>query len=270
MKKAKGIFEDINERPVSINKATIDLLLKQDEPHGLIGLYSFYYYTAIWQKTNQPKSTTGYSAQGLKISENRIRRYKAKLIELGLIEEVIVRTSNNAKIQGYFIKVKYYKGLSACFLQSRKSLRQEKRQGNTYRDNSINSYKDNTVACKQDDLAFGTSNVSIYLKYSKRLLNIVGSKRKTMKKPTLSDWAKHFKMLHTKDGIKRKDIRKTLSWYKKNMGLEYVPDVRSAKSFRQKFNKLVAAMERDTKNIEKGAKQITYKTNKKKKRRVLG
>jgi hypothetical protein len=135
---------------------------------------------------------------------------------------------------------------------------------------STKNSKKNTVACKQADLAFKVADISVYKDYSLRLLKIVGSHRKVMRRPLISNWAKQFKILHTKDGIRRKDIRKTLTWYKKNIGQEYVPDVRSAKSFRQKFDKLRAAMDRDAKNIKKGAKQTIYKTNKKKKRRVLG
>jgi hypothetical protein len=264
--KLQGIFSDIEERPVSINKATIDLLLKQDEPHGLIGLYSFYYYTAIWQKTNQPKSSTGYSAKGLKISKARIRRYKSKLIELGLIEEIVRRTEDNTKIKGHFIKVKYYKCYPTHSLQGSKSKRVEKREGNTYSDSRLNTYRDNSVTCKHDDPLFKKKKdvFSVYHKWSIRLLKIVSTKRKLMRRPAIKNWDIYFKMLHTKDGVKKNTIRKALTWYKNNIGGEYVPDIRSGKSFRDKFDKLVAAMERDEKLAEKGEKTIIYKVKRRK------
>ena len=40
-------------------------------------------------------------------------------------------------------------------------------------------------------------------------------------------------------------VNVVLGWYRKNVGGEYVPVVQSGKSFREKFVKLEAAMERD-------------------------
>lgn len=252
--KAKGIFEEIGLRPISINKATMDLLLKQDEPLGLIGLYSFYYYTAIWQKTNQPKSTTDYSAKGLKISSRRIRRYKSKLIKLGLIEDVIRRTKDNSKIKGYFIKVNYYKSYPVQNVQGRKTYRVEKSQGNTYSNSSLNSYKDNTVASKLGDLEISKD---CYKKYAIRLATLL-QKKYRIRKPNINEWAKQFRLLNTRDDIKKKDIRESLSWYKKNVGLEFVPEILCAGSFRQKFNKLTAAIKKSDKLVEKGEKPTVY------------
>ena len=57
-----SISYDIQDEPIVIHKSIIDKFLKKDKPGDLIALYLFYYYTAKWQKTNQPKATTGYSA----------------------------------------------------------------------------------------------------------------------------------------------------------------------------------------------------------------
>jgi len=97
---------DIEDEPIVIHKAVMDKFLKKDKPADLISLYLFYYYTAKWQKTNQPKATTGYCATGLKWTENRIRQTKKQLIKIGLIEDVQSRNSNN-KITGHYIKVKF-------------------------------------------------------------------------------------------------------------------------------------------------------------------
>ena len=77
----------IENQLVILTKQTLDIFLRQDNPSELIALYTFYYYTAKWQGTNQPKCTTSYVANGLHWSENKVRKVKKQLIEFGLIEE---------------------------------------------------------------------------------------------------------------------------------------------------------------------------------------
>jgi len=89
-----------------LSKQTMDLFLKQDNPGELISLYMFYYYTAKWQETNQPKATTGYAAQGLNWTESRVRKSKKDLIQIGLIEDVR-KTNEKGQVSGYYIKIKY-------------------------------------------------------------------------------------------------------------------------------------------------------------------
>lgn len=96
----------IENELIILTKQTYDAFLKSDNPAELIALYSFYYYTAKWQKTNQPKCTTGYAANGLKWSESKIRKFKKELIDLGLIEDVAIRDERN-KIAGHYIKLNY-------------------------------------------------------------------------------------------------------------------------------------------------------------------
>jgi len=96
----------IENELIILTKQTYDAFLKSDNPAELIALYSFYYYTAKWQKTNQPKCTTGYTANGLKWSESKLRKFKKELIDLGLIEDVAIRDERN-KIAGHYIKLNY-------------------------------------------------------------------------------------------------------------------------------------------------------------------
>lgn len=91
---------------IILTKQTLDVFLKQKNPVELIGVYSFYYYTAKWQKTNQIKCTTNYVSQGLGISETKVRAVKKQLIELGLIEDVQTKDENN-RITGHYIKINY-------------------------------------------------------------------------------------------------------------------------------------------------------------------
>lgn len=96
----------IENNLIILSKQTIDLFLQQQYPSDLISLYSFYYYTAKWQKTNQPKCTTGYVATGLKKSEDWVRKHKKTLIDLKLIEDVRVK-NEVGQIEGWYIKINY-------------------------------------------------------------------------------------------------------------------------------------------------------------------
>lgn len=48
----------IENNLVTLSKRTFDIFLKQENAADLIALYTFYYYTAKWQDSNQPKVTT--------------------------------------------------------------------------------------------------------------------------------------------------------------------------------------------------------------------
>lgn len=99
------MVNSIENELIIITKQTFDAFLKTDIPADLIALYNFYYYTAKWQETNQPKCTTGYTADGLKWSEAKVRRAKKELLRLGLVEDVQQKV--NGKVSGCFIKLNY-------------------------------------------------------------------------------------------------------------------------------------------------------------------
>lgn len=92
---------------IIIPKATMDQLLKIEKPNDCISLYNFYYYTAKWQKTNQPKCTIRYASQGLKICIDRIRKAKKELCKLKLIEDVKDIDTATKKVKGWYIKLNY-------------------------------------------------------------------------------------------------------------------------------------------------------------------
>ena len=97
----------IEDSLIILTKPTIDRLLKEDNCSELIALYTFYYYTAKWQKTNQPRCTTAYTAKALHWKEDKVRKHKKKLAELGLIEDTIQRDKHTNKISGHYITVKF-------------------------------------------------------------------------------------------------------------------------------------------------------------------
>ena len=98
----------LDEELIILSKQTIDKFLKYDNASDLIALYTFYYYTAKWQKTNRPKATAEYCQKGLHWGAKRFDRTKKILKqELGLIEDIIIKNKNNSRITGWYIKINY-------------------------------------------------------------------------------------------------------------------------------------------------------------------
>lgn len=102
-----SVMYDAQEEPIVLSKPLIDTLLRENNPPDLIALYTFYYYTAKWQKTNQVKATTGYVARGLRWSENRVRATKNVLRKLKLIEDLQARRADNRQLIDHYVKVNF-------------------------------------------------------------------------------------------------------------------------------------------------------------------
>ena len=248
-------MHDIEYRPVMIPKATYDLLLKQKEPLGLIGLYNFYYYTAIWQKTNQPKSTTNYTAKGLKISATRVRRYKAALIKIGLIKDITVRSANN-KFAGSYIKVLYYSGRSTHSAKAGKPRSPTKRKANTYSNSSLNSYsnnKRNTILSAKDRKSLcSTDKSSFDKKMSIKLEDLLREKRKFNSRTKPKSWPAQFLEFRRKNEITKKRFSLVMKFYCKYFGDKYIPKAYFANMFCDKFIQIEEARERLIKDIAEG------------------
>lgn len=98
---------ELESKLLIISTFTVDKILKEtNHPADCLALYNFYYYTAKWQETNQPKATTEYCAKGLGMSRDRVKQAKRELIKLNLIEDVTIRDAEQ-KITGWYIKVCY-------------------------------------------------------------------------------------------------------------------------------------------------------------------
>lgn len=96
----------IENQLVCLTKETLDTFLEADNPAELISLYTFYYYTAKWQSTNQVKCTTQFVSDALKWAEPKVRKIKKQLIDFGLIEDVKERNEKGVVI-GHYIKINY-------------------------------------------------------------------------------------------------------------------------------------------------------------------
>ena len=95
----------IHEEPIVISKHLLDVLLKQPNPSDLISVYCFYYYTAKWQHTNQPKATDKFCQKGLGIGRIRLNAAQKKLTELGLIQKTAIR--EHGVIMGWHVTVRF-------------------------------------------------------------------------------------------------------------------------------------------------------------------
>lgn len=96
----------IADRLIILTSQTVERFMQDTDFSDLLALYTFYYYTAKWQKTNQIKCTTGYTAKGMNWSEAKVRRIKKKLIDIGLASDITSK-DDNGKITGHYVKLAY-------------------------------------------------------------------------------------------------------------------------------------------------------------------
>jgi hypothetical protein len=76
------------DEPMVISNQLVDSLRKEEKHEDLLALYTFYYGMAKKQQTTQIWATTSFAAKGMKWTEERVRKTKKKLKELGLIEDL--------------------------------------------------------------------------------------------------------------------------------------------------------------------------------------
>ncbi len=248
MPKAKRHSKGIESRPIVIPKTIIDLLLKEDEPLGLIALYNFYYYTAVWQQTSQPYATVSYVARGLKIGIDRVRRLRRVLLKLGMIEDIQDRNAKGDFLPRY-VRVNYLPVL----LESRSTQNQGVKcliANNKARHSLLE-----TKQKKSFDKICAT-----------KLENLVRARRKLFRKVNKKNWILHFKNLRTKSEVKQQRIKKVLLWYIKHFGEKYVPVAYSAKTFCTKFINIEDAMNRGIEEAKKGKKIIYTKVKRRSKK----
>jgi len=96
-----------SEEPMVISKVSMDKMLRMSHPAEAISLFSFYYYTAKWQRTDCPKASVSYCARALKCGEASIRRAKKELQDAGMIEEVRRIDPKTSLVTGWYVKVNF-------------------------------------------------------------------------------------------------------------------------------------------------------------------
>jgi hypothetical protein len=252
--------EDIAQRDIILTKASIDILKDERNFLELIGLYVFYYYTAVWQKTNQPRCTTSYTAMGTGLSETKIRNLKKTLMELGFIKNVVTKNPQG-QITGHYIKVKFYRHHPNGFPGGGSHHPWRKREGNAYRDNKENAYKDNTVTAVktcdgESSLVHKKRSKTFDEKCSLMLEQKVRRERKVFRKINQSQWSSSFRNFRTRNGIKKERIKQVLQWYIKHWGEDFVPAAYSARGFCNKFLQIEDAMTRHSELVQSGQAKI--------------
>jgi len=109
-----------------------------------------------------------------------------------------------------------------------------------------NKKKNNSVSPDGHASLFGDiKKKSFFDKATIKLIKALQNKNKIMRSPDRKKWSNQLKLLYTKDKVPKKLIKEVLLWYSNNIGKKYVPDARSAETFRKKFDCIYAAMQRD-------------------------
>jgi hypothetical protein len=99
---------------IFLSKQTMDTILKHKSGRGaeMFALLGFYHYTALWQKTNQPKASVEYVAKGLNWKCHKVRRIRRSLLELKLIEDVRAIDPRTNKVTGWFVRLRLFQPIS--------------------------------------------------------------------------------------------------------------------------------------------------------------
>ena len=246
----------IEEEPIVLSKHLLDTLLEEKNPAELIALYCFYYYTAKWQKTNQPKATTEYTSKGLSWSMEKVRKIKHKLVQLKLIEDKIYKNKNTGKVQGHYIKVYFIcsKNHTMDFPEGGESHTMDFEGGNALSSNNINALSSNKEnnSLPPNKKAILEQREKEYLPLAKQLSEIVSSHKKIeITSNKIKAWAKPIRLLSEQSKIPFDRIKKDLDWYSIHIGEHCVPEIYCGESLKEKFIKLESAMEREKQDRRK-------------------
>jgi hypothetical protein len=135
----------IENNIVILSKQTLDEFLKEDAPGDLIALYCFYYYTAKWQETNQPKASVQYVASGLHWGKDKVIKTKKRLEEIGLISDVRVVDETTKQVKAWYVKLNYIWKTDTQIPQSQRVAKPESgfQEANALNANNINALSAN-------------------------------------------------------------------------------------------------------------------------------
>ena len=160
---------------IGIRKQTLDKMLRHKHSADMIALYVFLNYTALWQRTSQPKATVGYIAKGLHWGVNKVRRIKKLLVQRGLIEDLCVTDPKSKRVTGWYVRVAYFH--PNCFREggdqeSTLAVSPEvvKWEPNALRANKINALRPNNTHTKRPQGGLSVSEMAdrIYEAYPKK------------------------------------------------------------------------------------------------------
>ena len=151
-------FNDISNELFIMNRITTDRLWEAGA--DAYTLYSFYYKTAKWQKTNQVKANDIYIKKCLSWGIERIRKTKKILTELGLITAIQKR--KDGRVVGWYIRVNYIvsskQHIEIQHIENTTSSNQDtnalKELIKMLKDNNINALKEKFPELSKDEFRF--------------------------------------------------------------------------------------------------------------------
>lgn len=233
----------INDEPIVLSKHLLDVLLKETNFASLLALYTFYYYTAKWQKTDQPRATLNYVCKGIGWSDTTVKKIKKQLKELGLIEDV--QTREEGKITGHYIKVNF------IWVKNTTSDFPTDGEYTPVNNTTPNALNPNSKTVSPKKLSKKEHN-QIYLPMAEYLSDIILTKKNMRYTPAqIFSWTNDIRQLVETNHVSEKRIRCVLQWYKKHIGEQYCPVIESGRSLRDKFPNLESAIEREQHTFNK-------------------
>jgi hypothetical protein len=95
-----------------LSKQTLDKILRHKRAADMIALLTFYHYTGLWQRTNQPRAAIKFVAKKLRWGEAKARAVKNLLTRSGLIEDLCATDPQTKQITGWYVRLAYFHPLS--------------------------------------------------------------------------------------------------------------------------------------------------------------
>lgn len=117
-----------------LNSATVERLFQMEDGANCFALYSFYYKTAKWQRSNnRAMANNVYVQKCLNWGATKLTKVKKTLVDNGLI--VSVQERKDGKIDKWYVKLLYIQGLSKDYQKQQV----EKTTSSFQKTNSINN-----------------------------------------------------------------------------------------------------------------------------------
>lgn len=256
MKETKQIpkksFYPVEEEPIILSKHLLDILLKDEDYSNLVALYVFYYYTAKWQKTNQPHATLNYVAEGMSWGVDKVKRIKKKLKDLGLIDDIVYQ-AEGGQFEGHYIKVNFIwtkekadkvtSGVKTIPVDSGVILPPVVETPT----NALSTNKGNALSTDKSVPPLKKPSKKErnfeYLPIAKELSRIVQeTKHIEHTKQQIHQWTNHIRQLVESNKVSVERINKAMSYLKEHAGEQYCPVIESGSALKEKFGSLEGQM----------------------------
>lgn len=245
---------DPSDEPMVMSKTLFKLMKDQADPMLVWGVYSFYYYTAKYQKTNQVRCTVNFISKGLKCSDDKVRKARKILIELGLIEDV-QSLNENGKFNPSYVKVNFIWSKSTVDALPKTGI-PSTRHTVKQQTNALSSNKENASSNKNKMLVDFFENER-YIPLAKKLFSTIKEKKLSPRlKYNEKQWSTQLYELHKEiKNIHKKEnsysptaLQDVINWYCNNMGLPYIKHAYSMITFVKRFDELWEQMNSQSNN----------------------